>query len=210
MADFHAAVLAAGGSTRFGAAKLLAPWRGGRLIHGALAAALAAPVGEVVVVTGDDPGVGRAAAAYADATGEAGRLRLARSEDPGEGIAASIRAAVSALPASAQGMLILLADMPLVPAGLAARVIAALTADALAAAPWRDGRPGHPVALRRALFPDLMALRGDRGAGPILAGLGDGLVRLPVKADGAFLDVDVPADLARLQAAGAAQLRNAD
>ena len=50
--EFEAVVLAAGAGRRFGGGKLLAPWAGGALLDGALAAALAAPARRVIVVTG--------------------------------------------------------------------------------------------------------------------------------------------------------------
>jgi len=61
----EAIVLAAGSGARFGGAKLTAPWRGGVLLDGALAAAFQAPVRTVTVVTGADPKVGPAARAFA-------------------------------------------------------------------------------------------------------------------------------------------------
>ena len=54
--QLSAIVLAAGFGTRFGGGKLTAPWRGGRLIDGAVTCARAARVDQVVVVTGADPG----------------------------------------------------------------------------------------------------------------------------------------------------------
>src|SRR5438128_311988 len=61
-AHLEAVVLAAGQATRFGGGKLTAPWRGGVLLDGVLAAAFAAPVRTVTLVTRDDAGAAMAAA----------------------------------------------------------------------------------------------------------------------------------------------------
>ncbi|MDF1505991.1 hypothetical protein PYV61_23765, partial [Roseisolibacter sp. H3M3-2] len=60
------------------------------------------------------------------------------------------------------------------------------------------GTVGAPAAVARARFGELLALRGDRGAGAWLRGLGDLVARVPVP-DAAF-DVDTPEDAARLAA----------
>jgi molybdenum cofactor cytidylyltransferase len=92
--EFAAIVLAAGAGRRFGGGQLLAPWAGGALLDGALAAAFAAPAGPVIVVTGADrERVDSAARDFAERTGESGRLRLVHAEDYDEGMGASLRRA---------------------------------------------------------------------------------------------------------------------
>ncbi|HEX7947277.1 MAG TPA: NTP transferase domain-containing protein, partial [Phenylobacterium sp.] len=56
MRRFASLVLAAGAGSRFGGGKLTAPFRDGVLLDGALAAAFAAPVRIVTLVTGADAG----------------------------------------------------------------------------------------------------------------------------------------------------------
>ena len=77
----EALVLAAGSGRRFGGSKLTSPWNGGLLIDAALAAAFAAPVRTVTVITGADPKVGPAAKAFAARTGQSARLRLVHAAD---------------------------------------------------------------------------------------------------------------------------------
>ena len=90
--EFEAIVLAAGAGSRFGGGKLLAPWMGGVLLDGALAAAFAAPVGRVIVVTGvDSEAVAAAARAFAQRTGETERLHVVHAEDHAQGMGASLR-----------------------------------------------------------------------------------------------------------------------
>ena len=109
-------MLAAGAGRRFGGGKLTSPWRGGRLIDGALAAAFAAPVHRIVVVTGSDPALDGAARVFAEAQGEAGRLFVIHAADHALGLSASLRAGLSVIDAGARGAFVFLGDMPLVPA----------------------------------------------------------------------------------------------
>jgi molybdenum cofactor cytidylyltransferase len=186
----HALVLAGGAGRRFGGGKLTAPWRGGALIDGALAAALAAPASGVTVVTGADA---EAVAAAVRAFNPA--VALAHARDHAEGMAATLRAGIAALPPEAGGVLIFLADMPLVPASAASAVAQALQGGAIAAAPVLGGRRGHPVGLSRGLFGDVLALTGDQGARRVLDDLGERLVLIPMQDAGILVDVDRPEDL---------------
>ena len=193
---FSAVVLAAGAGSRFGGAKLTRPWRNGVLLDGALAAACAAPVDEVLVVTGGDPAVGPAAQAFARARGEA-RLRILTAPDWGEGLAASLRAGLAAVSKAGEGAFIFLGDMPQVPHDLAARLAQAFGRGVEAVQPTVGGEPGHPVLLGRGLFAAAGRLTGDRGAQSLLSSAK--LVQLEVDAPGARLDVDTPEALDDLQ-----------
>jgi molybdenum cofactor cytidylyltransferase len=192
----EALVLAAGAGSRFGGSKLLAPWRGGVLLDGALAAAFAAPARTVTVITGAHAeGVTAAARAFAARAGAGDRLRLIHAVDHGLGLSASLRAGIASLGPDAGGAFVFLADMPGIPVGVATSLAEALAAGALAAAPMFEGQRGHPVLLSAALFDAILGLDGDHGAGHILAGLGDRLVTLPVADHGVTKDIDRPADL---------------
>ncbi len=199
----HAVVLAAGQGARFGGAKLLEPWRGAPLLHGALAAAFAAPVRTVTVVTGaHGEAVAASARAFAAARPEGPGLRLVHAADHAKGISASLKQAVRSLPEGAAGMLLFLGDMPGVPSGVLQPLADALASGALAAAPRHGGERGHPVAISSALFAQLMALDGDRGAAKVLAGLGERLALIETADEGVLYDVDTPQDLTRAPPAG--------
>jgi molybdenum cofactor cytidylyltransferase len=186
LSGVHALVLAAGAGRRFGGRKLTSPWRDGLLIDGALAAALAAPVRKVWVVAGADPGVASVVARSPDA----GRMQVVEAVAFDEGLSASLKAGLAALPGEADGVLVFLGDMPNLPRQVLAPLVAAIVAGAPAAAPFFEGRRGHPVAIGRALFPLLHRLEGDRGAGAILDRLGAALVRVPTDDPGVLYDVD--------------------
>jgi molybdenum cofactor cytidylyltransferase len=71
----------------------------------------------------------------------------------------------------------------------------ALAGQVKAVAPEFDGQRGHPVLLSAALFPKLLTLNGDQGAGVVLKDLGDGLTLVPAPDDGCLFDIDRPDDL---------------
>ena len=183
----YALVLAAGSGSRFGGGKLMASWRSGVLLDGALDAAFAAPVEMVIAVVGADP----AAAAHAEARG----ARIAHAADHAQGLSASLKAGIAALPADAAGVLVFLGDMPLVPRAVLAPLVQAIAAGAPAAVPVFEGKVGNPAALSARLFPDLLALQGDRGARALIEGLGQAVVRIPAPDAGVLYDVDFPDDL---------------
>lgn len=191
----EAIVLAAGAGARFGGGKLTAPWRDGVLLDGALAAAFAAPCRTVAVTFGADPATAEAARAFAERTGARDRLRLVLATDHAEGLAASLRAGLASLPTDAAAAMIFLGDMPDLPLRIGEALADALTPGTEAAAPVWKGRRGHPVLIRRSLFAQVAALRGDRGAGALLEGLGPRLAQIPAPSDGVLFDVDRREDL---------------
>jgi molybdenum cofactor cytidylyltransferase len=67
--------------------------------------------------------------------------------------------------------------------------------------------PGHPVALGPATWPLVEQLRGDRGAGPILAGLGGELRWVDLPASWRPVDCDTEEDYQALVAADLAAAR---
>ncbi len=196
MSRLEAIVLAAGAGSRFGGGKLLAPWRGGVLLDGALAAAFASAVHRVTVVWGADPAVAEAATAFAERTGDRDRLRLVRASRYADGLSASLAAGIAALPEDAEGAFVFLGDMPRVPHGLAASMAEALARGAAAVATEFQGRRGHPVLFAKPLWPRLLALSGDRGAGELLRELGAAVALIPAPDDGVLYDVDRREDLA--------------
>lgn len=188
-----AIVLAAGLGTRFGAApKCLARFDGRPLVRRAVEAALAGGADPAIVVTG------RAGDAVAGALEGLVHTRI-HNDAPERGLASSLRLGFAALPEAATGALVLLADMPLVSAETIAALIAAQSAhpDAAAIVPVHAGRRGNPVLLARRLAPEIAALSGDAGAGPLLRARED-VVALPVDDPGILVDVDTPEALAAL------------
>jgi molybdenum cofactor cytidylyltransferase len=182
-----ALVLAAGQGSRFGGQKLTAQWEDGMLIDGALRAAMAAPVEEILVVTGADPDVIKAVDAYNDE-----RLRTVYAENHIKGLSASLKAGIAALSPGIHGAFIFLGDMPRIPHEVLPQLCEAIDNGAPAAAPVHHGVRGHPVILASPLFGMLMDLQGDNGANGLLNALGPQVVTIPTTDDGILFDVDEP------------------
>lgn len=193
--SFEAVVLAAGAGARFGGGKLMTPWRGGVLLHGALESAFAAPVRRVTVAWGADAGVPDAARAWAEVHGETARLRFVQALAHAQGLSASLKAAVASLGADCAGAFVFLGDMPRIPVAVLQPLAEAVTAGAPASAPRYNGRRGHPVLIGRGLFGDLLKLEGDHGASALLKRLGPALADVEAPDDGVLYDVDRPEDL---------------
>lgn len=188
----HAVVLAAGRGERFGGGKLLAPLRGLPLVCHAVAAACAAPVETVTVVVGWD--AGRVAQAVGENAPRA--VRIVVAEDHAEGMGASLRAGVRALPPDAQAVLVFLGDMPDAPHDVAARLLAEIGAGAVVAAPSHLGRRGHPVAFGVLALAFLARLSGDLGARELMGELPGRKAQLACDDPGVLFDIDRPEDLA--------------
>ena len=166
MPNIAAIVLAAGRSTRMGAAnKLLADIGGKPMVRRVVEAALASRARPVLVVTGHQAD---------ERAGGAGRPRCRRSSTiptTPTGSAARSRRASRAVPAAADGALVLLGDMPRITAAHLDRLIAAFAAEGGAAiiVPTHEGRRGNPVLWPRAYFAEMLQLEGDAGAKRLLA-----------------------------------------
>ncbi len=195
-----AIVLAAGRASRFGAgpsdSKVLAVLDGRPLIAHVLASVAGSRVAQCVVVTG------HAGDAVAKALGGFTVTRV-HNPDHASGLAHSLRAGIAALPPTVAGVIVLLADMPLVTlTTLDALIDAFDTAplDTEAVVPVHDGCPGNPVLLGRALFAAVADLRGDEGARRLLAAPGRRVVPCAVDDPGIATDIDTRAALQALVA----------
>lgn len=188
-------LLAAGGSRRMGGRdKLLEPVAGEALIARQARAGLAAGLRVLVTLP---PG---APARMAALRGLA--VRIVRVADAAEGMGASIRAGVAALPEAAPGVMILPADMPEIGAGdlLVLADAFAATPDSVLRAAAEDGTPGHPVIFPRRLFTALARLSGDAGARALLRGEDVRPIALPGRR--ALTDLDTPEEWAAWRAGG--------
>jgi molybdenum cofactor cytidylyltransferase len=195
MHNIEAIILAAGTGSRFGGGKLLARYRGGALIDGALRAALAAPVSRAILVTGHDADqVAATARQTAAKESSHARLDVVHAHDYAKGMAESLRVGIAALSSDAEAAFVFLGDMPEAPPSIAVQLARGIGEHA-AAAPTHRGRRGHPVLFNARLFPALMRLVGDRGAAQLLSDLGEDLVLVEAEDPGVLFDVDHPSAL---------------
>ncbi len=187
-------ILAAGASARMrGADKLLQDLGGQPLL--AVMVARAQATGLPCYVTLPDPGHPRAPAAAG--------AQPVFVPDADQGMAASIRAGVAALPETVSAALILPADMPEIETADLQAVVAAFDPDQprILRAATAQGVPGHPVLFPRRHFAELLELSGDQGARAVLKHHPVDLVTLP--GQHALTDLDTPEDWARWRAARA-------
>ncbi|GIZ53506.1 nucleotidyltransferase family protein [Noviherbaspirillum aridicola] len=163
--SFTGILLAAGQGSRFDPAgrrnKLMQPLGDGVPVALAAARKLLTVLPNVVAVVrpGSD--------LLAQQLREAG-CRVSVCEAARDGMAASLVHGLHAAP-QAPGWVIALADMPWVEAATIAALVDAIDDGAQIAVPTFEGRRGNPVAFSRGYLPELLALRGDKGARSLLS-----------------------------------------
>lgn len=178
-------ILAAGASSRMrGGDKLLEEVAGQPLL--ALQAARALRTGQPVVVTLPPFPHPRGAVLK--------EMPVARVQvgDAAEGMAASIRAGVAALPPGTGALMILPGDMPEIDGTDMAAMIAAWEPGEILRGAAEDGTPGHPVILPADLFEELAGLSGDRGAREVLVRHRARIRLFPLPGRHALTDLDTP------------------
>lgn len=109
-----------------------------------------------------------------------------------EGMGASLRTGITALPADITAVMILPADMPELTTEDLQTVLAAHKADHITRATTASGTPGHPVIFPRHLFTALQGLRGDTGARSVLKANRSLVNLVPLPAEHALTDLDTP------------------
>jgi len=188
-----AIILAAGASRRLGRAKQLVKYEGEMLLARAVRLVGEAGVRPIAVVLGAEH---EAIAAAVDLRG----VCAVRNEDWEQGIANSIHAGLRALVEVEQdvdGALILTCDQPRLSVAHLRALMAAFDTQGgmrIAASEYAGG-PGVPAIFPRAVFAELYALSGDKGARGLLK---EARVVIRVDFPGGEVDVDTPEDLAAL------------
>lgn len=192
-----ALVLAAGRSSRMGADnKLLMAVGGVPMVLRAVNAVRASHASSVTVV------VGHEADAVEDVLADSG-ANLVRNPDYAQGMAASLRAGIAALPAGVDAVVVQLGDMPRITAAHVDRLIAVFDPGAPAiVVPRHDGRRGNPILWPREFFEEMSMLTGDQGARSLLERHRDRIRYVEFDDEAIFFDVDQPADLAAARSTG--------
>ena len=183
-----AVVLAAGPSTRFGRTKQLEQFEGVSLAAGAIHKAESVCGAQSVLVTGKD--WQKVADTCAPLAGY-----FVINTDYEQGLASSIACGVRAVAESADAILLMLADLPLVTTEHLTNLVNAWaeSPQTIVASAFEDTL-GPPIVFPKSDFDALMQLSGDRGARPIIDANKERVQA--ITCEEAAFDIDRPEDLA--------------
>jgi molybdenum cofactor cytidylyltransferase len=182
-----ALVLAAGRSRRMAPLNklMVADKSGHAMIARVVDNALASRARPVLVVTGHERE--RVEEALA------GRpVLMTHAESYSEGLSASLKAGIAALPPDVEGALVMLGDMPLVSPAMLDRIVAAFDPEEGRAIiqPTFRGKQGNPVLWGREFFEEILSITGDVGARHLTGHHGDRLFNVEMADDGVLRDFD--------------------
>jgi len=191
--DIACVVLAAGGSRRLGRSKQLVRHRLRPLVvHAVATLRNVLPAATLIVVVGAEALKVRLVLRRMRCA-----VRIVTNPGWADGLATSLRTGIAAAPPGARAALVLLVDQPLVGAAAVERLVGAWRRrPGVPAAARYEGRAGAPAILPRRHWRALRSLHGDQGARALLRHSSAlTLVDIPEAA----LDIDTPADLAKLR-----------
>jgi molybdenum cofactor cytidylyltransferase len=194
-----AIVLAAGKSRRMAPRnKLLVPIGGGKLmIQRVVDNVLASTARPVYVVTGHQEAEVRRALQGRD-------LHFVHAENYADGLSASLKAGIAALPADTEAAIVCLGDMPLVGPMLIDQLVAAWDREEgrTIILPTFDGQQGNPVLWDSRYFDEIKELTGDMGARQILNAHADAISEIAAETDASLRDFDTTDTLAAFEEEG--------
>jgi len=127
-------------------------------------------------------------------------VAFVRNDAPEQGVSSSLHSALRVLEPEGRvdGVVVGLADQPLVGAGAYQRVAHAFDDGAPLAVAVYDGVRGNPVLIGREHWAEALALRGDEGARVLLRRYG--AREVPCDGTGDPTDIDTPDGLAAVEA----------
>jgi molybdenum cofactor cytidylyltransferase len=182
-----AIVLAAGMSTRMGQNKLLLVFKGKPLIARAVDTLLASEIDEVIVVLGNE----------ADKLREklhGRKVRLIENPDFREGLGSSVRVGVTAVSRQAEGIMVYLADQPLLEPADVNRILGAFAqakeAGKSIVVPFFDKQRGNPVLLDTSYRDAILGVVGDVGCKGVIKRYPDQVFVVQMESDHVIRDMD--------------------
>jgi molybdenum cofactor cytidylyltransferase len=127
-------------------------------------------------------------------------VRFVHAPDYAEGLSASLKAGIAAVPADSAGAIVCLGDMPLVNGRMIDRLLAAHDPEEgrLIVLPTHDGKRGNPMLWDRRFFPDILQAAGDQGARFLLSRHMEAVAEVAMEDDAVLRDFDTPDSLATL------------
>jgi molybdenum cofactor cytidylyltransferase len=185
-----AAILAAGESQRMGQPKALVPFQGLSFVEHLITATRHARIGLTRIVLGAGANDIRAKLPVDSAS-------IVVNPDWPKGQLSSIHAAIRSLPSGAtEGLMICPVDHPLISPHLVAHLIRIFdSTDKAVILPKHQGRRGHPVIFRAALYEELLAAPQEVGARQVVWDHATEIAEVETEEEGVILNLNDPETL---------------
>jgi len=127
-------------------------------------------------------------------------VRYVHAADYAEGLSASLKAGIAAVPAECSAALVCLGDMPLVTGRMIDRLLSAYDPDEgrLIVLPAFRGKQGNPMLWDRRFFPEILQISGDSGARFLVGKHMESVAEVEMADDAVLRDFDTTESLATL------------
>lgn len=183
-------ILAAGGSSRFGEIKQLLPWKNKNIINTVVETAALADLDPILVVLGANAGLIQASL-------DNETIQVVTNPDWDKGQSTSLKAGVTAIRQTVDGVLFLLCDQPHLTVNLVNAVVEEGLRSGKVVTPIIDDRRANPVYFPASCFPLFDTLEGDAGGRQIISACPH--TTLPWLDDWMARDIDTPEDYRALR-----------
>ena len=127
-------------------------------------------------------------------------MRFVHAADYAEGLSASLKAGIAAVPEDCAAALVCLGDMPLVTGRMIDRLLSHYDPDEgrLIVLPTFRGKQGNPMLWDRRFFPEILQITGDSGARFLLGKHMEAVAEVEMADDAVLRDFDTTESLATL------------
>jgi molybdenum cofactor cytidylyltransferase len=127
-------------------------------------------------------------------------VRYVHAADYADGLAASLKTGIAAVPPECAAALVCLGDMPLVTGRMIDRLLSAYDPDEgrLIVLPTFHGKQGNPMLWDRRFFPEILQITGDSGARFLLGKHMEVMTEVEMADDAVLRDFDTTESLATL------------
>lgn len=127
-------------------------------------------------------------------------VRYVHAPDYAEGLAASLKAGIAAVPADCAAALVCLGDMPLVNGRMIDRLLSTYDPQEgrLIVLPTYRGKQGNPMVWDRRFFPEILGIAGDSGARFLVGRHAESVAEVEMADDAVLRDFDTTESLATL------------
>jgi molybdenum cofactor cytidylyltransferase len=127
-------------------------------------------------------------------------VRYTHAPDYAEGLSASLKAGIAAVPPECAAAIVCLGDMPLVTGRMIDRLLAAYDPDEgrLIVLPTFRGKQGNPMLWDRRFFPEILGISGDSGARFLVGKHMEVVAEVEMADDAVLRDFDTTESLATL------------